>query len=138
MHGPPAGSISSSKKNIYSRFAVIHGKFLELDLYTDFDIVVFENYAFNGNRVTQLAELNGLLKYNYYLNGVPIEVIAPNTVKKIVTDNGHAKKDVVRKSIQKKEEFKNVKIKNNDESDSLAVGYAYIIKTLREIVSDGK
>ena len=58
------GSISSSKKNIYSRFAVIHGKFLELDLYTDFDIVVFENYAFNGNRVTQLAELNGLLKYN--------------------------------------------------------------------------
>jgi crossover junction endodeoxyribonuclease RuvC len=132
------GSISSSKKNIYSRFAVIHGKFLELDLYTDFDIVVFENYAFNGNRVTQLAELNGLLKYNYYLNGVPIEVIAPNTVKKIVTDNGHAKKDVVRKSIQEKEEFKNVKIKNNDESDSLAVGYAYIIKTLREIVSDGK
>ena len=132
------GSISSSKKDIYSRFAVMHGKFLELDLYTDYDIVVFENYAFNGNRVTQLAELNGLLKYNYYLNGIPIEIIAPNTVKKIVTDNGHAKKDVVRKSIQEKKELKNVKIKNNDESDSLAVGYAYIIKTLREAESHGK
>ena len=126
-------SISSSKKNIYARYEVIHNKFIELGLYSNYDIVVFENYAFNGNRVTQLAELNGLLKYNYYLNSVPIEIIAPNTIKKLVTDHGHASKDKVRKSILEKSELKNVKLKNNDESDSLAVGYSYIKKTLKEL-----
>lgn len=126
------GSISSSKKNIYARFEVIHNKFTELELYTNYDIVVFENYAFNGNRVSQLAELNGLLKYNYYLNNIPIEVVAPNTVKKFVTGHGHANKDKVRASILEKKEFLHLKIKNKDESDSLGVGYTYILKTIEE------
>ena len=57
-------SITAKEKNIYQRFNTIHNSMLKDKLYSWPDVVVFENYAFNGNRVTQLAELNGVLKYN--------------------------------------------------------------------------
>lgn len=125
-------SIKSSKKSLYDRFNFIDNYFINNKLYSSFDLVVFENYAFNGNRVTQLAELNGVIKYKYYLNNTSIEVIAPNSIKKYVTGNGKSKKDIVRQSLKDNSLFKDIKFKNNDESDSLAVGYAYILKKLEE------
>ena len=94
--------------------------------------VVFENYAFNGNRVTQLAELNGVLKYNFTLENKVIELVAPATIKLKVTGHGRGSKDNVRKSIINLDLFKGIKFKNNDESDSAAVGYTYIMKLLDE------
>ena len=123
-------SIKTTSKNIYQRFDNIHNHFLNEDLYTWCDLVVFENYAFRGNRVSQLAELNGLLKYNFYLNEKDIEVIAPPTIKKVITGNGRANKDEVRKSIKSNKEFSKIKFKNDDESDSFAVGYSYILKQI--------
>lgn len=125
-------SIKSSKKSLYDRFNFIDNYFINNKLYSSFDLVVFENYAFNGNRVTQLAELNGVIKYKYYLNNTSIEVIAPNSIKKYVTGSGKSKKDIVRQSLKDNSLFKDIKFKNNDESDSLAVGYAYILKKLEE------
>lgn len=102
-------------------------------LYSWPDVVVFENYAFNGNRVTQLAELNGVLKYNFTLEkNKVIELVAPATIKLKVTGHGRGSKDNVRKSIINLDLFKDIKFKNNDESDSAAVGYTYIMKLLDE------
>lgn len=131
-------SVKSSKKELYARILHIDKYFESENLYGWCDVAIFENYAFKGNRITQLAELNGILKYNFYINNKKIEVIAPNSIKKLVTGNGHAKKDVVKDFLLNLDLFKNLEFKNNDESDSLAVGYAYIIKTLKEMELDGK
>lgn len=125
-------SLKAKDKDIYKRFNTMHNQFIDLKLYTDCDFVVFESYAFNGNRVTQLAEMNGLLKYNYSLNNKPIEVIAPTSIKKWVTGSGRGPKDNVRKALLQREEFKHVKFKNNDESDSAAVGLAFILREFGE------
>lgn len=121
-------SIKAKDKNIYQRFNTIHQHFLDNNLYTKPTLVVFENYAFGGNRVTQLAELNGLLKYFYTLNGIPIEVIAPTSIKKYVTGNGRCKKEDIRNTIKQSSEYKHITFKNLDESDSFAVGLGFILR----------
>lgn len=128
-------SIKAKDKDIYRRFNTMHVAFETLELYTDCDFVVFEDYAFNGNRVTQLAEMNGLLKYNYTMNGKPIKTIAPSSIKKWVTGFGRGSKDLVRKAISERDDFKHVKFKNNDESDSVAVGLAYILREFGDTVA---
>lgn len=125
-------SIKSSKKELYSRFEIIDKSLRSSSLYSWADTVVFENYAFKGNRIAQLAELNGVLKYQFFLSDTDIEILAPNTIKKLVTGHGHAKKPVVALSLSEVDEFKHIEFKNEDESDSLAVGYAFILKTLQE------
>ena len=61
-----------------------------------------------------------------------IELVAPATIKLKVTGHGRGSKDNVRKSIINLDLFKDIKFKNNDESDSAAVGYTYIMKLLDE------
>lgn len=123
-------SIVAKDKGIYQRFNTIHKGFDDLGLYTSHDLAVFENYAFKGNRVTQMAELNGLLKYNFTLNKVPIEVVAISTIKKQITGYGRGSKDKVRSHLKNFDCFNNYRFKNNDESDSAAVGLTYILKDI--------
>jgi len=56
--------------------------------------VALEGYAFGakGNRLFQIAENTGILKYKIYQRGVPIEVVAPTEVKKFATNKGNASK----------------------------------------------
>lgn len=110
----------------------MHTSFVTQGLYEWPDEVVFENYAFNGNRVTQLAELNGLLKYNFTLNDTPISLLSPKTIKLKVSGSGNNSKDAVRKSLKNHDIFKETTFKNNDESDSAAIGFTYILKRLEE------
>lgn len=125
-------NIKATDKDIYKRFHTIHNSFVDQGLYEWPDEVIFENYAFNGNRVTQLAELNGLLKYNFSLNNIPINLLSPKTIKLKVSGSGNNSKDAVRKSLKEHEIFKDTKFKNNDESDSAAIGFTYILKRLEE------
>lgn len=91
--------------------------------YSIIDVAVFENYAFSGTAVTQLAELNGVLKNYLYSKSIPIQLVAPKAVKKIATGNGNADKELVKTSMESK--FNTV-FKNTDESDSAAVGFTYM------------
>ena len=125
-------NIKATDKDIYKRFHTIHTSFVTQGLYEWPDQVVFENYAFNGNRVTQLAELNGLLKYNFTLNNTPISLLSPKTIKLKVSGSGNNSKDAVRKSLKNHDIFKETTFKNNDESDSAAIGFTYILKCLEE------
>lgn len=92
----------------------------------EFNCVVFENYAFSGTAVTQLAELNGLLKNYFVLKNIPIITLAPKTVKKIVAGSGNSKKEGVRQAVQLLPFLTGKVLNNFDESDAVAVGYAYI------------
>jgi Holliday junction resolvasome RuvABC endonuclease subunit len=55
--------------------------------------------------------------------GIEQVYVAPTSLKKLITGSGRSKKDEVRAYIQKQYPF--IEIKNDDESDSLALFYYY-------------
>jgi len=55
--------------------------------------VAIEGYAYAAKgRVFNIAENTGLLKYKFFQQSVPIDVIAPSVVKKLATGKGNADK----------------------------------------------
>jgi Holliday junction resolvasome RuvABC endonuclease subunit len=63
-----------------------------------------EGYSFasKGSSMTDLAELRGVILNVLFRNDVPVDIIAPPTLKKIATGNGRAEKDeMIRKARRK-------------------------------------
>ena len=56
--------------------------------------VALEGYAYGakGNRLFQIAENTGVLKYKLFLLMMPIEIVSPSEVKKFATGKGNANK----------------------------------------------
>lgn len=118
-----------STLSFYERIEIIDNHFASEYLYTWPDVIVIESYAFGGKSLSSMAELNGIIKYHFHLNGHKDFIkIAPNSVKKIVTGKGSATKEEVQVSVSTRKEFKKIVFKNCDESDSSAVGLSYIEK----------
>lgn len=122
------GSIKAKGSSLYERIKFIQDNFEKIGLFDWPELVVFEDYAFKGNRVTQLAEVNSVFKWKYFQEGIPFDTIAPASVKKLVTGNGRADKKQVQESVRSLPLFSGVTFNNADESDAAAVGYGYIIK----------
>lgn len=62
------------------------------------DVIVLEDYAFGANgRLTQLSENAGTLKVKLFehLPHIPLQIVAPTTMKKFATGRGIATKDDV-------------------------------------------
>lgn len=87
---------------------------------------VVKERSFSNGRITatqRIFMVNGVWELVAYLNGVDEYTdIAPNSVKKTVTGNGRASKQVVAKKVA---ELTDVETNNNDESDAVAVLIAY-------------
>lgn len=106
----------------------------------DSKFFVLENYSFGSpGRLTDLAELAGLYKGHIIRGlGKSYDVIAPQTVKKIITGSGRADKNEVQKSLKNfvinidKFEFNNY-----DESDAVAVAISYGLQ-MEEIQNGNK
>lgn len=72
---------------------------------TTIDIAVIENLAFgvrNATSLTQLAGLNYFTRAMLHAQGIPFVLVAPTTLKKFITGNGAAKKDVILMEVFKK------------------------------------
>lgn len=55
-----------------------------------------EGYAFGAvGRVFQIAENAGLLKYNIWKKGIPLDIFPPSMIKKHATGKGNSAKDVL-------------------------------------------
>ena len=75
-----------------------------IDIYKP-DIVVIENLAFGIQKttsLTQLAGLNYFIRSGLYKIGIKFVLVAPTTLKKYVTGNGAAKKDVLMVEVYKR------------------------------------
>jgi len=61
------------------------------------DYIALEGYSFgsSSNRLFQIAENTGLLKYKIYHSGTPLDVIPPSQVKKYATGKGNANKEAM-------------------------------------------
>lgn len=93
--------------------------------YPDADAVVKEGSFSNGfiKSTQALFKVVGVFELTSFLNGHEhFTDIAPNSVKKTVTGNGKAKKDVVAKAVK---DITGIETANDDESDAIAVMLAY-------------
>lgn len=61
--------------------------------------IALEGYSFGstGSRLFQIAENGGHFKYLLWEAGIPLEIVAPTTVKKLATGKGNANKELVYK-----------------------------------------
>lgn len=68
-----------------------------LDIVMGCSHIAVEGYAYaaTSNRIFQVAENTGLLKYKLYQLGVPVTVIPPTDVKKFATGKGNADKNAM-------------------------------------------
>jgi crossover junction endodeoxyribonuclease RuvC len=99
-----------------------------LDEYGDvIEKVVSEKGFSRHQRTTQiLFMVHGISKLLAHQYGFEVIELAPTTVKKQVAQNGKASKDQVADAVQGFISHY-VLFKNDDESDSVAVGVAYLI-----------
>lgn len=125
--------IKPKGKDMYTRLVGLDQSMKELGLYEWPDICVIEGFAFAGSKIAQMGETNGIIKYNLTLNKTPFVTVAPTTVKKQITGNGRAKKEEVRKVLEALPIFKNIVFKNEDESDSAALGLSFILKEILNV-----
>lgn len=59
-------------------------------------LVVIEGYSFNSfGKVFDIAELSGIIKYEFWKNAIHFVEIPPNTLKKFVTGKGNSDKNVM-------------------------------------------
>lgn len=80
-----------------------------------------------GGKIRTVEMITGML---YVLSGelkTPILIIAPNSVKKIVTGDGRADKIKVQKHLREKY-LKDIKFKADHQSDSFAIAIATILR----------
>jgi len=107
--------------------------------------VALEGYAFGakGNRLFQIAENTGVLKYKLYHLAIPIEIVAPTEVKKFAVNKGNASKTDMHNSFLKQEGVNLKKMISPDQKDisnpvSDIVDSFYICKYLhRKITQNG-
>lgn len=94
----------------------------------DSKFFVLENYSFGSpGRLTDLAELAGLYK-GHIIRGLDksYDVIAPQTVKKIITGSGRADKNEVQSALKNfVVNIDDFTFNNYDESDAVAVAVSY-------------
>lgn len=114
-------------------------EFYMKDKMEDISFFVFENYSYGSvGQLADLGELGGLLKKHISDFDKSFDVMAPSSVKKIVTGNGRASKDLVQESLVKFiRDFEHYNWNNFDESDAVAVGVAYALK-MQESVGESK
>lgn len=131
---------TTTKNNDFERMYIIANKIDELIQKYNVTIVCLENSFFGSNPNTgiKLARLMGAVSYICVENNLLIELITPAQGRKILMNNGKAKKEEVANFI--KENYidigeysdKTIKTKGiqktSDMYDSMAVGFAFIKK----------
>ena len=124
---------TSSKLEHKDRLRTIGDRLLEVKNKYDIDTVVLESGFSRFSISTQaLFKVQGVVSYLF--SDCSQKNYAPSSIKKVVTGNGRADKKEV--EIYVKKIWPNIQIANDDESDALAVGLCYFIKT--GIIKDGK
>jgi Holliday junction resolvasome RuvABC endonuclease subunit len=67
------------------------------------DQIGLEGYAYNATgRIFHIAENAGILKYKFYQQQMPVEIIEPSKIKKIFTGKGNADKELMYKEFVQK------------------------------------
>jgi Holliday junction resolvasome RuvABC endonuclease subunit len=76
----------------------------ELDFIVDnneIEEAVIENYSFGsrGRSTFSIGELGGVLRHYFFIKKIPLTIIATTSMKKFVSGDGHAEKDMMLKTV---------------------------------------
>ena len=93
----------------------------------DFAVIEKGFTGINQNSALRLGETRGAIIAAIRRNGCEVIEMAPNEVKKLVTGNGHAKKEDVSLSVELLLKFRRGKLPY-DVTDAVAIAYAYSLK----------
>ena len=64
--------------------------------------VALEGYSYGSKgRVFHIAENTGILKYKFFQNSIPVDIIPPTSVKKFATGKGNADKEMMHDAFHK-------------------------------------
>jgi crossover junction endodeoxyribonuclease RuvC len=103
------------------------------DKIDEIEFFVIENYSYGSvGQLADLGELGGLLKHYLSKNGKSFDVMAPSSVKKLITGSGRASKEEVRDALSTFV-VGEVEYNNLDESDAVAIGISYALKMKEEL-----
>lgn len=119
-------SISTSPKSEHKdRLKAIGDKLLSMKEIYPPKIALFEKGFSRFNVSTQtIFMVQGLVQYLF--SECEQRFYPPSTVKKLVTGDGRADKQLVKVMVESR--FGNIHIENYDQSDSLAVGVCYFLE----------
>ena len=86
---------------------------------------VIEGYAYspNANMAFSIGELGGIIKRLLYVRGINYLIVAPKTLKKFVTGNGNANKEMMAKAVHS---FENCDEEFNTDHEVDAYGLALL------------
>lgn len=94
------------------------------------DIIVFEGLSFGsrGDKLFNIGKLTGIVQVDLVKEGYLFDVVPPKTVKKIVTGNGNAPKNIVAIKVFKLYDIDLCAYGKEAEDmyDAIAVGHAYL------------
>ncbi len=112
----------TKEKDQRKKIKYIAESLLELSKkYEPYAIVVEAGFSRFIKVTKALNELLGVVKFVF--SDIPIYEIAPTSVRKILMNNGRAKKEDVSQYLIEK--YPNINFKDYDTTDSLALGLAY-------------
>jgi Holliday junction resolvasome RuvABC endonuclease subunit len=117
-------SVSTNSKQTYGeRLKTIADVLLDLKSKYDFYAVVLEGGFFRHIKSTQVIyRVHGLANYLFW--DIPQYDAAPSTIKKIICGKGTGDKHEVQNKIL--EIFPKLEFGNEDESDAVSIGHAFI------------
>jgi len=93
------GKLMSDVESDPSRYDSISGWALDIVKKYKCEQVALEGYSFGSKgKVFHIAENTGVLKYKFWENRIPVDIIAPTTVKKFATGKGNADKTKMHES----------------------------------------
>lgn len=120
------GDIKGVGEDYYEKIEKMYYRIEEIVEAEKIEYIVFED-SFVGFKnlqsVIKLNRLAGLVLSICFKKKIPFKSIPPKVIKKFVTENGSASKDLVQEVVNKK--F-NLEIKNDNISDAIAIGYTFL------------
>lgn len=124
-----SGLIKTSKTDeLIDRFKQIQEKVIKIINLYSVDTMVMEQLFFfkNAKTVIGVAQAQGSIIALAAQHNLNFYFLTPLEIKLIVTGNGRADKDAVWKMLQL-QLGSNLKVKDDDESDAIACGYAWCV-----------
>tara|TARA_Y100000593_G_scaffold86585_1_gene165586 strand:- start:170 stop:751 length:582 start_codon:yes stop_codon:yes gene_type:complete len=93
------GKLISDVESDLSRYDSISEWALDIVKKYKCEQVALEGYSFGSKgKVFHIAENTGVLKYKFFQNSIPVDIIAPTSVKKFATGKGNADKTKMHES----------------------------------------
>lgn len=99
------------------RLAYIRDQVMEILLEYKVEFISLEGYSYGsvGRSLFELGEVGGAVRILSYDLGIRFEVVPPKTLKKYITGNGNADKEIMKNSVESK--YKKT-FETSDETDA--------------------